>query len=244
MSGNKIPKILHFCWFGKGEKSELMNRCISSWRRELSDYEIIEWNEKNFNMHMNKYVEEAYYHGKYAFVSDFVRLYALYEYGGVYLDTDVEVIKNFDELLCNDGFCGFEDKELVSTAIIGAKKGNALISKWLDTYEGRKFIEKGKENTETNVRVFTNLLLNEGMKQNNKKQSIEDKFTIYPIEYFSPLKLMHKKPNLTSNTMSIHWFEGTWLDWNKKIKILIIVLFKDIFGFRLYNFLIKKIKNK
>lgn len=243
MGESKIPKILHFCWFGKGEKSELIKKCIASWKQELSDYKIMEWNEENFDIHMNEYVEQAYYHGKYAFVSDFVRLYALFEYGGIYLDTDVEVIKNFDEFLDDNGFCGFEDKELVSTAVIGAKKGNELIKIWLDTYSGKKFIKSGKENVVTNVRTFTDMLLSEGMKQNNNKQKVQDNFVIYPIEYFSPLKLMRKKPDITSNTVSIHWFEGTWLDWKKKVKIFCIVLFKDIFGFRVYNALLKRIKS-
>lgn len=113
-----IPKVIHYCWFGKGEKSNLSEKCIQSWKEKLEGYEIIEWNEENFNINCNKYVKEAYERKKYAFVSDYVRLYVLYNYGGIYLDTDVEVLKTFDQFLVNDSFVGFEDKELISTGAL------------------------------------------------------------------------------------------------------------------------------
>ena len=97
MAKNKIPKIIHYCWFGKKEKPEIVKKCINSWTDKLKEYEIIEWNEDNFEMNSNRFITEAYRLGKYAFVSDYVRLYALYEYGGIYLDTDVEIYKEFSE---------------------------------------------------------------------------------------------------------------------------------------------------
>lgn len=236
MNKDKIPKIIHYCWFGKGEKSELAEKCIRGWREKLPEYEIKEWNEDNFNICTNQYVKEAYKNKKYAFVSDYVRLYALYNYGGIYLDTDVEVLSDFNDILNLKGFLGFEDKELISTAVIGAEKNNLLIEEWLNTYEKRKFIENGKAKEVTNVRYITNLLLKKGLIQNNKVQNIyDDNFTIFPAEYFSPLKIGSNKPKLTSNTITIHWFEGSWLTLRKRIKIKVIILIKAIIGFRNYN---------
>lgn len=241
MEKNNIPKIIHYCWFGKGEKSEFIKNCIKSWKEKLTDYEIIEWNENNFDIYVNKYVEEAYNYKKYAFVSDYVRLFALYNYGGIYLDTDVEVLKSFDEFLKYKGFVGFEDKELVSTAVIGCEKGNLIIKEWLDTYKDRVFIENGKLNQITNVRVFTNILLNYNLNQNNSIQEIKNgELVVFPIEYFSPLKIGTNKPNITNNTITIHWFEGSWTSVLKKLKIKVIVLIKDLIGFKNYN----KLKNK
>jgi len=244
MIQNKIPKIIHYCWFGGSKKTDLAEGCIKSWREKLPDYKIIEWNEDNFDISMNSYVEEAYKNKKYAFVSDYVRLYALYNYGGIYMDTDVQVIKKFDDLLLNEGFMGFEDKELISTAVIGASKGNQLIKEWMETYKNRHFFEKGKMNTITNVRVITNFLLDCGLKQNNTIQTIEKgNFIIYPIEYFSPLKLGKKEPNITSNSITIHWFEGTWLSGCQLVKIKFINIVKAIIGFKNYNKIKCMIKN-
>lgn len=241
MEKNRIPKKIHYCWFGRGEKSNLAERCLESWRKRLKDYEIIEWNEENFNINVNRYVSEAYNNKKYAFVSDYVRLFVLSKYGGIYLDTDVEVLKNFDEFLNEKGFIGFEDEELISTAVIGAKKDNKIIKEWLDTYNNRSFIENGKMNELTNVRVITNILLKYGIKQNNTKQDLcKNEISIYPSDYFSPLKIGSKKPNITTNTISIHWFEGTWINLHKKVKIKIITKIKNIIGFKNYN-KIKKI---
>ena len=124
---NKIPKIIHYCWFGKKEKPNIVKKCISSWKVILKDYEIIEWNEENFDISSNNFVRQAYENGKFAFVSDYVRVYALYNYGGIYLDTDVEVFKNFDPLLNNESFWGFEEKNFIATSTIGAQKNNKFI---------------------------------------------------------------------------------------------------------------------
>ena len=241
MIEHSIPKIIHYCWFGNGEKSEFIKKCIQNWKEKLPDYEILEWNETNFDITSNRYAQEAYNEKKYAFVSDYVRLFALLNYGGIYLDTDVEVLKSFDDLLVLNGFVGFEDQELISTAVIGARKGNLIINEWLDTYKNRMFIENGKRNETTNVRVFTNLLLNYNLQQNNKRQDIKKgELTVFPTEYFSPLKIGSKKPALTNNSITIHWFDGSWTTFNKKLKIKIIVFIKNIIGFKNYN----KLKDK
>ncbi len=243
MDEDKIPKVIHYCWFGRGEKNESIQKCIEGWRKKLPDYEIKEWNEENFDININNYVQEAYDKGKYAFVSDYVRLFALYNYGGIYLDTDVEVLKNFDKMLNLNAFIGFEDRELLSTATIGSKKNNIFIKEWLESYSGKKFIVNGKAKEITNVRQVTNLLLLHGLSQNNKKQSLyNDNITIFPIEYFSPLKIGGKRPKVTSKTITIHWFDGSWLSMRKRIKIKIIILIKAVIGFKNYN-KIKEILN-
>lgn len=238
-----IPKIIHYCWFGKGEKSELAKKCIQGWKDKLEGYEFIEWNEDNFDVNINNYVKEAYDNMKYAFVSDYVRLYALLKYGGIYLDTDVEVLRDFEEFLHLDAFVGFEDMELISTAIIGARKDNPIIKEWFDTYTNRRFIENGKVNDLTNVRVLTNLLLNYRLKQDNSYQKVcGGAITVYPTEYFSPLKYGAKTPKITHKTVTIHWFEGTWTTLGKKIKIKCIIIIKSIIGFKKYNKLKKILK--
>lgn len=245
MSECVIPKTIHYCWFGRKKKSQLAERCIQSWKEKLQSYKIIEWNEDNFNIRINKYVEEAYCSGKYAFVSDYVRLFVLFNYGGIYMDTDVQVLKPFDKLLELNGFIGFEDEELVSTAVIGTKMNNSLIKEWLDEYNNRHFIENGKLNTITNVRIFTDILLKHGMEQNNAIQKIwNEKIVIYPVDYFSPLKIGNNKLMTTNNTLTIHWFEGTWLTINQRRKIVIIALIKNIIGFRNYNKLKKLVKSR
>ena len=239
-----IPKKIHYCWFGGNPIPEKDKKCIESWKRYCPDYEIIEWNEKNFNININRYVKEAYDCKKYAFVSDYVRLYALLNYGGIYLDTDVEVLRAFDSFLELEAFVGFEDNELVSTAIIGAKRGNSIIEEWFNTYANRNFLNNGKMNEVTNVRVFTNLLLKYGLIQNNTLQRIKNNtITIYPTEYFSPLKFGSKIPKSTKNTVTIHWFEGTWTTLSKRIKIKVIVMVKTVIGFRIYNKIKSYIKN-
>lgn len=233
---NKIPKIIHYCWFGNGEKTELSKKCIEGWKSKLVDYEFIEWNENNFNINSNQYIKEAYENKKYAFVSDYVRLYALLNYGGIYLDTDVELIGDFSKFLELNAFAGFEDQELISTAIIGSKKKNIIIKEWFDTYSDRVFVKNGKIDYTTNVRVFTNILLKYNLIQNNSFQKLyNEEICIYPSSYFSPLKFGTKKPSITSNTITVHWFEGSWTTVKKRLKIKTIVFIKSIIGFNKYN---------
>ncbi|MEH7419501.1 capsular polysaccharide synthesis protein, partial [Neobacillus drentensis] len=113
---NVIPKTIHYCWFGEKEKPELVKKCLNSWKETLPDYQIIEWNEKNFDINANKYVKEAYQSGKFAFVSDYVRVFVLYRFGGIYLDTDVEVFKPFDIFLHHSSFWGFEQENYIATS--------------------------------------------------------------------------------------------------------------------------------
>lgn len=222
MNQEKIPKIIHYCWFGGKEKPEIVKRCIKSWKDILVDYEIKEWNESNFDINSNLFVKQAYEAGKFAFVSDFVRVNALYNYGGIYLDTDVEVFKSFDDLLDNDSFWGFEEKNYIATSTIGCKKGNKLIKEFLSKYDDKKFIfENGQENLETNVSIVSEIISSLGVEMNNKYQKIEGLATFYPQEYFSPYDYINCYSKATSNTYAIHHFYKSWLPTSVKIKSVI-----------------------
>ncbi len=210
-----IPKVIHYCWFGRGEKSALIKNCIASWKKYLDDYEIIEWNEDNFNIYCNQYVKEAYDNKKYAFVADYARLKVLYDLGGVYLDSDVEVVRPLnEEFLKHQGFSGFESDKNVPTGIMGCEKGYGLFGEFLNYYQNKHFInEDGSFNDITNVFIITEELERRGLKRNNTFQII-DGFALYPKEYFCPLEDATGKMNKTNNTYTIHWFAKSW--WEKR----------------------------
>lgn len=226
-----IPKIIHYCWFGKKEKPYIVNKCIESWKNKLKDYEIIEWNESNFNINSNKFVSEAYNMGKYAFVSDYVRVYALYNYGGVYLDTDVEVIKSFDEFLDNESFWGFEECNRIATSTIGCKKGNKLIKLFLESYTDKRFIkEDGTIDVTPNVCEITYILSKQGIELNGKFQEINGTAKIYEQEYFSPYDYINCYMKKTKNTYCIHHFYKSWLPFSSRVKSSIKKLLAKIIG--------------
>lgn len=213
---NKIPKTIHYCWFGRNKLPKLARKCIKSWKKYLPDYEIIEWNEDNFDINCNKYVKEAYEAKKYAFVSDYVRLYAMYHYGGIYMDTDVEVIKSLDEFLIHDAFSGFETEKDIPTGIMACKKGYQLFKEFLDYYENKSFINKdGSLDLTTNVVIMTNICNKYGFIPNNSLQTVKG-FTLYPKTYFCPLNYNNKESNFSENTHTIHHFAGSWISQEDK----------------------------
>lgn len=208
-----IPKIIHYCWFGKKDKTDLAKKCIASWKEKLPDYQIIEWNEDNFDVKKLKFTREAYKIGKYAFVADVARLYALYNFGGIYLDTDVEVIKTFDDFLDKEGFIGYEDnRDLIclQTAVIGSCIGNPLIEEFLDYYKDKSFILKnGEFDITTNVKILLEILKSKNIELNNKYINYNDILHIYPKDFFCP-KDPEDNINLTENTVCIHYYSGSW----------------------------------
>lgn len=215
-----IPKIIHYCWFGKKEKPNMVKKCIGTWRNILSDYQIIEWNEENFDINSNIFTKQAYNNGRYAFVSDYVRVYALYNYGGIYLDTDVEVIKEFtDDILKNNSFWGFEEKNFIATSTIGAKKGNSFIKQFLDSYNCKKFVKcDGTVDTLTNVAVVSELVKEIGIKLDGTFQKIDGIATFYPQEYFSPYDYINCYSKRADNTYTEHHFYKSWLPIGIRIK--------------------------
>lgn len=231
-----IPKIIHYCWFGRGPLPELAQKCIASWKKYLPDYEIKEWNEDNFDVNIIPYTAEAYQAKKYAFVSDYARFWILYKYGGIYFDTDVEVIRPIDDIVERGNFMGFETdpksqlKEDASEASVnpglgmGVAPGLGLIKKMLDFYEGRHFeFIPGGIGQLTIVHIATEVLRKAGLKQQQGIQQVDDMW-IYPAEYFCPINLKTGRIHVRPNTRTIHHYAGTWQDkhfsfkeWIKKV---------------------------
>lgn len=206
-----IPKTIHYCWFGRGEMPDLATRCIASWKRFLPDYEIKEWNEDNFDLSRYPYALEAYQCRKFAFVTDIVRLYALYTEGGVYMDTDVEVLKPLDPFLVHHAFSGFENEKDVPTGIMAAEKGSLWAKENLAYYEGRHFLKGEEMDLTTNVEIITDYMVTEhGLRRDNSLQDFPGYITLYPKEYFCPLNPTTRKLELTEHTATIHHFMGSW----------------------------------
>lgn len=206
-----IPKKIHYCWFGRNPKSELALKCIESWKQKLPDYEMIEWNEDTFDINENVFCKEAYEAKKWAFVTDYVRLKVLYEYGGIYMDTDVEVLDSLEDFLSNRAFSGFEDNCSVPTGIMASEAKHPFFAELLAYYNNRHFtLEDGTYDVTTNVQIITETASNKGLRLDNTMQVIED-FAFYPNDYFCPMSWKTRKLNITKNTKTIHHFAGSWL---------------------------------
>lgn len=207
-----IPKIIHYCWFGGNSKPASVRKCIGSWKKFLPDYEIKEWNEDNFNLQESiPYVQEAYASKKWAFVTDYVRLIALYEQGGIYFDTDVEVFKSFDDLLLDKCFLGFESNDYICTATIGCEPKNEFIKSFIDSYNSRHFINQdgSYDTVTTNVVAITKLLLARGLKPSGKFQQLND-VTVFPQHYFASNDLINIFHKYNTNCYSYHHCQASW----------------------------------
>ena len=224
-----IPKIIHYCWFGKNPLPELARKCIESWRKFLPDYEIKEWNEDNFDINILSYVREAYDAKKYAFVSDFARFWILYNYGGVYFDTDVELIKPLEPIIEKGAYMGCEidgtnqiwfDKNVSVTSGLGiacnpglgiaCNPGLEIYKEFIDGYKDRHFINNnGSFDLTTIVTYTTNILKKYGLKNEFIIQNIAN-INIYPIDYFCPIDFTTGKKTFTENTYSIHHYAASW----------------------------------
>ena len=207
-----IPKIIHFCWMSGDPFPDDISKCIASWKKIMPDYEIKLWNAENFDCKMLPYVAEAWEKRKYAFVSDIVRLYALYTEGGIYLDSDIEVLKPFDDLLENAAFTGFESGNRIGPWLIASEKGNPLIKEFLDYYQGRHFYdENGSLDMTPNTVPVTRILTRYGLKPVNELQSLPN-ITVYPEEFFCPKNPWTNEIKITDNTYAMHYFAGAWND--------------------------------
>ncbi len=222
-----IPKIIHYCWFGGNPLPELAQKCIASWKKYCPDYEIIEWNESNFDFSSCDYAREAYEAKKWAFVTDYVRLKVLYDYGGIYMDTDVEVLKPLDSLLHYEAVSGFESNTQIPTGLIASGKSIPVIGELLSQYDNIHFIKSdGTFDLTTNVVRITNTLLKYGLNQNNTLQTVKD-FTLLPKDYLCPKDLETGETTLTENSLTIHHFNGSWMEeYEKKIISLSFKLIK------------------
>lgn len=225
-----IPKIIHYCWFGRTPLPSLAKRCIDSWKKYFPDYEIIEWNEDNFDVNEISYTREAYKAKKYAFVSDYARFKILYKHGGVYFDTDVEVLKPLDGVLSRGGFMGLErdvvgEGEALSGGLacapglgLACNPGLDLYKEIITLYQNLKFeIAPGVYNLKTVVVYVSELLLARGLKVHPGIMEIDGVY-IYPKEYFNPFNDETFQIVLTPNTHTIHHYSGSWLPSNIKRK--------------------------
>lgn len=224
-----IPRIIHYCWLSGEEYPELVRRCMDSWKRILPDYEFCLWDRRRFNIESSVWVKEAVAHKKYAFAADYVRLYVLFHFGGIYLDSDVEVLKSFDDLLELPYFVGKENsKHGIEAAVIGAEKGSVWIARCLSYYEGRHFAVPD-QSLSMNVlpEIMTNILAShyrfEDISSVREFISSDRIICRFPVDYFSPKSYVNKRLRLTANTYTIHHFAGTWQPWWKKTLLRIWV---------------------
>jgi hypothetical protein len=227
-----IPKIIHYCWFGGSPKPKQTLLYISRWKQLNPNFKIIEWNESNFNVDFIPFTSQAYKNKKYAFVSDVVRIYVLVHYGGIYLDTDVELLRPFSKKLLDiESFVGFERsrKLMVGTAIIGSIQDHPFWNNFLKKYYNMTFAKKdGTFNEIPNVNYLVESLSEYGLKLNDTKQCIAN-ICIFPCNYFSPKNYVNKKIHITNNTYAIHHFAGTWQPKWKRIMLLVWVPFSAKF---------------
>lgn len=219
-----IPKKIHYCWFGRNPLPESALKCIASWKKFLPDYEIIEWDEDNFDVNSIPYTAQAYAAKKYAFVSDYARFKILYEHGGLYFDTDVEVIKPMDDIVATGPFMGIEvglcnakgfrksQATIVAPGLgLGAEPKMNIYGEVIEYYDTLEFISNGIQNTKTVGEHVTSLLILRGLKHTAEIQKV-DELTIYPMDWFNPFDDATGKLNITQNTVSIHWYSKTWLE--------------------------------
>ena len=236
-----IPKKIHYCWFGGKELPKLAKKCIKSWQKHCPDYEIICWNEKNFDLSQNRYAKEAYESKKWAFVTDYVRLKVVYDAGGIYLDTDVEIIKNIDDLLENEGFMGFDEKGIIATGLgFGAEAGNRIIGEMLSDYDDIPFVmPDGSPDLTPCPDRNTETLKKLGMDVKNTDQTFMG-MRFLPREYLCPMDYYTGKKEITDKTYSIHHYCASWT--SKKTKRTTAI--KRIIGVRMYDKLYGKFLHK
>ena len=208
-----IPKTIHYCWFGGSELPPLAKKCIRSWKKYCKDYEIVRWDETNFDISTAPlYVRQAYKFKKWAFVTDYVRLKVVYENGGIYFDTDVQVIKKIDEFLVYNSFFGFQDNTRVNTGLgFGAEKHGVILRELMNQYESIPFIlNNGEYDLLDCPTRNTTVFLNYGLKQDGTNQLLDNKIMVFSQDYFCPISYDTLEKRVTTNTHSIHWFEASW----------------------------------
>lgn len=225
-----IPKIIHYCWFGGKPLPKSAEKCIASWKKFLPEYEIVRWDERNFDVNIIPYTKEAYAAGKYAFVSDFARFWILYHYGGVYFDTDVEVIRPLDDIIANGSFLGAEqqtkDKITVAPGLgIGAESGDKLLESLMALYSRSHFLNAdGSHCLKNIVEITTEYLSARGLENTDEIQQCYD-FTIYPKDYFCPIDYDTRELKITENTRTIHHYAESWVPRSTRFKNALSRLF-------------------
>lgn len=238
-----IPHVIHYFWFGGTPLSKTAEQCIASWRKYLPDYEIKEWNESNFDVNIIPFTAEAYKLKKYAFVSDYARLWVLYQYGGLYLDIDVEVIKSPSSIIEKGPFFGTEktvafnnDLYIAAGSLFGVEANMPVIKEMLTVYESSSFEEI------TINKKFTDKFIELGWHRKDEISHVSG-FTIYPVTYFSPLDWRTKKNRKSKNTFCIHWFNGSWTtkkSWLDSVKSYLFKIIPDFLLVKYFNLKFKR----
>lgn len=236
-----IPKVIHYCWFGGKEKPKSVQKCIASWKKNMPDYKIIEWNEDNFDLDIHPYTRFCFDNKKWAFLSDYARLWVVNNNGGLYFDTDVEALKSFDELLENDAFFGFENKDYIASGLgFGAVAHHITVEAMLKEYDN---FCSGKE--EPNFigcpTLNTKALIPLGLKLNGEKQIVENAL-ILPADYFNPFEDSTGRVKKTENTYSIHWYSKSALKKKDILRSKITRPFHRLFGEHCFDLIKKMLK--
>lgn len=227
-----IPKIIHYCWLSGEPFPEDIQKCIHSWSEKLSDYQIKLWDKDSFDCNICTYTRQAMERKKYAFVSDYIRLYALYHEGGIYLDSDIEVFRSFDELLDNKAFTGFESGGRIGPWILASERGNPIFKEFLEYYRDRSFYNEMEEMDLTpNTVPVTRIMVENGLKPENKIQKLPN-ITVYPEEYFCPKNPWSGEICITDLTYVMHYFKGAWNDFADRDLPFISNIYKYVAAFR------------
>ena len=233
-----IPKVIHYCWFGRNPLPPLAQKCIASWREFFPDYEIKEWNEDNFDVNSIPYTAQAYKHKKYAFVSDYARFKILYENGGIYFDTDVEVIKPMDDILAKGGYFGRENENYFACNPglgFACAPQSHLLKEMLDIYANLQFeIASGELNKKTIVEHFSEHLLKKGLQSQTGIIEFERTY-IYPPDYFCPKPSEFGKIQISENTRTIHHYAASWIGPKQRFANLLIQIFGKKLILKLWN---------
>lgn len=244
-----IPKKIHYCWLSGDDYPPLVEKCIASWKKIMPDYEIVLWDLKKLGEGHPQWVTQAYEAKKYAFAADYIRLYAVYTEGGIYLDSDVEIIKPFDPLLENNSFIGFESTGDIEPAVFGAVPGTGWIKYCLSHYRDRSFLKEDGSYDQTPLPVIVKHYLEDYFSikiepvQNNP-QKVSSELIICPCDFFSPMNYHTKRIRLTPRTMTIHHFDGNWVAKTmvNRIKVIIHRLFYAVIGEKGHYKLVKLIR--
>lgn len=240
MDTTGIPKVIHYIWFGHGEKNELIQKCMKTTAEKMDDWTIKEWTEDNYDVGKCDYCKEAYEKKKYAFASDYARFDLLYRYGGIYLDTDVELLKKIPEqMLVCQGFTGVESNNKIAPGLVFASKaGNSIVKEILDAYEKDHFVRPdGTLNMRTVVNRVTEVFEQHGFCVDGTEQDIEG-IHIYPAEYFCAFDFVERQFHITDKTVSIHHYTATWLTPKAKLKRGLQNFFRTTLGIQGYKKLI------
>lgn len=229
-----IPKIIHCCWFGGKALPDSVKKYMNSWKKYNPDFEIRVWTERNFDYNENRYTKEAYINKKWAFVTDYVRLKVLYDNGGIYMDTDVEVLQSLEPLLNHKAFSGFEGPDRIPTGIMGAERENKWIELLLKDYDDRPFVkEDGTFDLTTNVTLITETTKrNYPIRLNNTYQDLGD-VVFYPFDVLCAKDLKDGKVKSNLNTITVHHFNGSWMTLRKRLIKYILKTFGSDFVKRL-----------